>query len=129
MTKKVIITPQEAVNLALAVLLDKYKEHFIGIYLDARLKAKKAILISLGSLNASIVHPREVFRPAICSASASVILLHNHPSGDTEPSTDDLAVTKRLEQAGAILGIELVDHIIFTADGKFFSMKSEKIIK
>ena len=129
MTKKAIITPQEAVNLALAVLLDKYREHFIGIYLDARLKAKKAILISLGSLNASIVHPREVFRPAICSASASIILLHNHPSGDTEPSTDDLAVTKRLEQAGAILGIELVDHIIFTATGKFYSMKSEKIIK
>jgi len=97
MTKKAIITPQEAVNLALAVLLD--------------------------------VHPREVFRPALCSASASIILLHNHPSGDIEPSADDLAVTKRLEQAGAILGIDLVDHIIFTSDGKFFSMKEEKIIK
>ena len=129
MTKKAIITPQEAVNLALAVLLDKYREHFIGIYLDVRLKAKRALLISLGTLTTSLVHPREVFRPALCSASASIILLHNHPSGDIEPSADDLAVTKRLEQAGAILGIDLVDHIIFTSDGKFFSMKEEKIIK
>ncbi|MDP2736496.1 MAG: JAB domain-containing protein [bacterium] len=129
MTKKAIITPEEAVKLALSVLLDKHKEHFIGIYLDARLKAKKALLISLGTLTASIVHPREVFRPALCSASASIILLHNHPSGDTEPSEADLTITSRLEQAGEILGIGLIDHIIFTATGKFLSMKNEKIIK
>jgi DNA repair protein RadC len=126
---KTIITAEKAVSLALAILLDKHKEHFIGIYLNARLKASRALLISLGSLTTSIVHPREVFRPALCSASASIILLHNHPSGDTEPSEADLEVTNRLEKAGEILGIDLVDHIIFTADGKFFSMKSEKIIK
>ena len=116
MAKKAIITPEEAVSLALSVLSDKYKEHFIGIYLDARLKAKKAILISLGSLTASIVHPREVFRPAIESNAAAVVLAHNHPSGEATPSEEDIEITKQLVQAGKILGISLLDHVVITKD-------------
>ncbi|MFZ2969993.1 MAG: JAB domain-containing protein [Minisyncoccia bacterium] len=83
--------------------------------------------VSVGSLNASIVHPREVFSEAIKNKAASVIFAHNHPSGDTEPSEDDLEITKRLIEAGKILGIEIIDHIIVTKNG-FLSFKEKGIL-
>jgi DNA repair protein RadC len=83
--------------------------------------------VSVGTLNANLVHPREVFKEAIQSLAAQIILAHNHPSGDPEPSEDDLEITKRLVEAGTILGIEVVDHIIITKTG-FMSFKDKKLI-
>ena len=107
---------------------DRMKEHFWGVYLDARNIITRIELIHLGTLNANLVHPRETFRPAIIASSASLIVLHNHPSDDVEPSEDDLNVTKRLEEAGKILGIELIDHIIINLKNKYFSFKAKGLI-
>jgi DNA repair protein RadC len=106
---------------------DNKKEHFIIFYLDTRNQEIKREIISIGSLNASLVHPREVFEPAIKHLAAQVILAHNHPSGTLEPSEDDLAVNKRLVEAGKILGIEVIDHIIVTKDG-YLSFKGKNLI-
>jgi len=98
------------------------KEHFIVYYLDTRNSIIKKELISLGSLNASIVHPREVFEPAVRNLCAHIILSHNHPSGDSAPSEADILVTKKLQNAGKILDIEVLDHVIVCEKG-FTSMK------
>jgi len=103
------------------------KEHFIIFYLDSRNQEIKREIISVGSLNANLVHPREVFEPAVKNLAAQVILAHNHPSGDPEPSEDDLEINKRLVEAGKILGIEIIDHIIVTKNG-FFSFKDKGLI-
>ena len=102
-------------------------EHFIAIYLSARHGVIKTELVSLGTLTASIVHPHEVFRPAIMSRASSIIALHNHPSGDPEPSEDDLLLTKKLVESGKILGIEVTDHVIVTKDG-FLSFREQGLI-
>ena len=120
--KNQIILPWQAVEKAKSVMLDQHREHVVGLYLNARLNVIKVELISLGTINTSIVHPREVFRPALVGRAAGMILLHNHPSGDVEPSEDDLKITDRLKKVGEILGIELYDHIIFSGD-KFASLK------
>lgn len=119
--KKQITLPAQAVEKARSVMLDNHREHVIGLYLNPRGNVVKVELISLGTVNMSIVHPREVFRSAIVGRATAVILLHNHPSGSVEPSADDIEVTKRLKQASQILGIELRDHIIFSSD-KFESI-------
>jgi len=112
---------REAVRLARKLIIDPHKEHFIAIYLNARNDAIKTELVSLGTLNASIVHPREVFRPAIMSRASSIIVLHNHPSGDVSPSESDIELTKRLKNAGQLLGIEVLDHVVFCAGRKYYS--------
>src|SRR5680860_193925 len=88
------------------------KEHFVVFYLDSRNQEIKRDIISVGTLNESLVHPREVFENAIKHNAASIILAHNHPSGDTEPSQDDIEITKKLVHAGKILDIKVVDHVI-----------------
>ncbi|MCK4635746.1 MAG: DNA repair protein RadC [Candidatus Moranbacteria bacterium] len=93
------------------------KEHFRGLYLNSHFKIIHDEIISVGSLTSNIVHPREVFKPAIEYSAAAVIVAHNHPSGDKTPSDSDIATTKQLVQAGRILGIELLDHIIITKNG------------
>jgi len=103
------------------------KEHFVIFYLDSRNQEIKREIISVGSLNANLVHPREVFEPAVRNLAAQIILAHNHPSGDPEPSEDDLEITKRLVESGKILGIEVVDHIIVVKNG-FLSFKEKKLI-
>ena len=90
------------------------KEHFVVLYLNARNQLIHKETISIGTLNASLVHPREVFKPAIDYLTASVIVAHNHPSGDVEASEDDIKLTKRLVEAGQLMGIELVDNLIVT---------------
>ena len=90
------------------------KEHFVVLYLNARNQLIHKETVSIGTLNASLIHPREVFKPAIDNLAASIIIAHNHPSGSAEPSEDDLEITKRLKDAGKILGIEIVDHVIIT---------------
>ena len=108
-------------------LRDHKKEHFVIFYLDSRNQEIKREIISVGSLNANLVHPREVFEPAVRHLAAQVILAHNHPSGDPEPSEDDLEITKRLTESGKILGIEVVDHIIVVKNG-FLSFKEKNLI-
>ncbi|MEK9184116.1 MAG: DNA repair protein RadC [Patescibacteria group bacterium] len=93
------------------------KEHLRGLYLNTHYKLVRDEVISIGTVDANMVHPREVFRPALEYASAAVILVHNHPSGVTDASTPDIAVTEQLIAAGALLGIELVDHVIVTKNG------------
>ncbi|MCK5466808.1 DNA repair protein RadC, partial [Candidatus Parcubacteria bacterium] len=88
------------------------KEQFRGLYLNSRNKLIYDEVISLGTLNANLVHPREVFQPAIEFSAAAIIVAHNHPSGDPEPSEDDLKITKRLVAAGKIMGLEILDHLI-----------------
>ena len=123
----IVKDPVKAVKIAKTLITDWNKEHFIGLYLSPRLRVEKAELISLGCLDACLVHPRETFRPALINSTVRVIVLHNHPSGDVEPSEDDLTITKRLVEAGKILGIDLYDHIVFTKKN-WLSMKDKKII-
>ena len=99
------------------------REHFVGFYLNARNQLLARSLVSVGSLSASIVHPREVFEPAIVRGAAGVIVAHNHPSGDPEPSPEDVAVTRRLADAGTLLGIELLDHVVVAERG-YVSLKA-----
>ncbi len=103
------------------------KEHFLTVLLNTRHLPMRVELISVGSLNASIVHPREVFRPAILAAAASVVLVHNHPSGDATPSEDDLEITTRLCRVGEMTGIEVLDHVILGA-GTPFSFREAGLI-
>ncbi|MDO8282670.1 MAG: JAB domain-containing protein [Thermodesulfovibrionia bacterium] len=94
--------------------IEREKEHFWAIGLNIKNQIKYVELVSLGTLTASLVHPRETFRMAVLKGIASLIVGHNHPSGDTTPSRDDLTITKRLKEAGEILGINLIDHVIVT---------------
>ena len=106
---------------------DQQKEHFMSLYLNARNQVIHREIISIGSLSASIVHPREVFAVAISHSSASIILGHNHPSSDVSPSKDDIELTKRLVKAGEIIGIEILDHIIIS-QSDFLSMKERGLM-
>ncbi|MCK4575947.1 DNA repair protein RadC [candidate division WOR-3 bacterium] len=105
--------------------LDKEVMH--GLYLDVKNKLLKDEIISIGTVSCSLVHPREVFKPAFVNSSVGVILVHNHPSGDPEPSKEDIALTKRLKKVSEYISIELLDHIVI-GDNDYRSMKSEGII-
>ena len=122
---KPITSPAEALP-ELRHIRDLKKEHFVCIYLNARNQVIKTETVSIGSLNASLVHPRECFAPAVGISAASVILGHNHPSGDVTPSREDIELTRRMVQAGEILGIEVVDHLIVGSD-RFISMKEANV--
>jgi len=116
-----VTCPAEIVPM-LAEIKDHRKEHFLSLYLNARNQVIHRETISIGSLSASIVHPREVFQVAVHHSAASLILAHNHPSGDVTPSKEDLDLTRRLLQAGEIMGVEVLDHIIIGPDD-FLSLK------
>jgi DNA repair protein RadC len=103
------------------------KEHFLVLQLNTRHVPKKLEVVSVGSLNASIVHPREVFRSAILEAAAALILVHNHPSGDPTPSRDDICTTDRLARVGEMVGIHVLDHVILAGES-FFSFKEEGLM-
>jgi len=123
---KIYLTPKDVWD-ELKDLHNHKKEHFVIFYLDARNQEIKREIISVGSLNANLVHPREVFEPAVRNLAAQIILAHNHPLGDPEPSEDDLEITKRLVESGKILGIEIIDHIII-AKTDFISLKEKGLI-
>src|SRR3990167_8574157 len=106
---------------------DLKKEHFVVLYLNAKNQLAHKETISMGTLNANLVHPREVFEPAVRYLAAQVVISHNHPSGDPKPSDADLEITKRLVEAGKMMGIEVVDHIIITKNS-FLSFKEEHLI-
>ncbi|BCS51716.1 DNA repair protein RadC [Geobacter sp. SVR] len=99
---------------------DSRKEYFLALLLDGKNRIIRRVQISEGSLNQSIVHPREVFHPAVRESAAAVILVHNHPTGDPAPSQEDIAITRRLKEAGEIMGIRVLDHII-VGDGEYVS--------
>lgn len=102
------------------LLADQDREHFVVILLNGKHKPVGVNVVSIGSLNATITHPREVFKPAILGSAAAIILAHNHPSGDPTPSPEDDAITKRLREAGELLGIRVLDHVVL-GDGRHFS--------
>lgn len=106
---------------------NKKKEHFKVLSLDSRNKLISIDNVSVGTINTNLVHPREVFKTAIQHLAVSIILVHNHPSGNPEPSEDDLEITKRLIESGKIMGIDILDHIIITKN-KFFSFKDKGLI-
>ena len=122
---KELTDPEKVYRLIKSKLKDYHKEHFYIIALNSR--DHSIAEVSVGSLNASVVHPREVFAEAIKNKAASVVFVHNHPSGDPEPSEADLVLTKRLVESGKILGIEVADHIIVAKDD-FFSFKNKGLI-
>ena len=119
---ELLLSPED-VWRELADLRDHKKEHFVIFFLDARNQKIARETVSVGTLTMSLVHPREVFEPAIARAAAHIILAHNHPSGDPEPSREDIRVTEQLQEAGRILGIAILDHVVVTAAG-FKSMRS-----
>lgn len=124
---KLLLDSPELVSKYLREKIGKEKkEHFVILCLNTR---NQLIFdeVSVGTLNASLVHPREVFKKAILNNASSVIVAHNHPSGDSTPSKDDIATTNRLIEAGKILGISVNDHIIVSSDGRY-SMKEQGII-
>ncbi len=122
--KPLVKTPDDVVGLVRGRLKGKKKEHFLALLLDTRNKLIKVAEISVGSLDSSLVHPREVFKEAISATAASVIFVHNHPSGDPTASEDDIKLTKRLAEAGKIVGIDVLDHIIIS-DKNYLSLKRE----
>lgn len=127
-SKKIPLVSSEIIADYLKKKLGRMKkEHFLLLLLDSKNCLIKIVSISVGTLNSSLVHPREVFKEAIQASAASIILAHNHPSGDIEPSKDDLVITKRIIEAGKILGISVLDHII-VARGKAFSFREKKLM-
>lgn len=126
--RAIITSPQDAVNLVMEDMRYLREEHFRVIFLDTRNQVIACKDISIGSLNASIVHPRETFKAAISHLAAAIILTHNHPSGDPSPSSEDLALTARMTQAGELIGIPVFDHLVI-GDGRFVSMKEKGLIK
>ena len=122
--KPLLKTPENVVDLVKGSLKGKKREHFLVISLDTRSRLIKVSELSVGSLDSSIVHPREVFKEAISASAASVIFAHNHPSGDTTPSEEDIKLTKRLADAGELMGIEVLDHVI-VCDRSYLSLKRE----
>jgi len=113
-------SPQQVFDYFHHEFRDSRKEYFLILLLDGKNRIIRRVQISEGSLNQSIVHPREVFNPAVKESAAAVILVHNHPTGDPSPSSEDIAVTRRLREAGEIMGIKVLDHII-VGDGEYLS--------
>ena len=112
-----ITTVEAAAAVLRPALLHRQREHVVALLLDARHRLIRMSPIAVGSLSASLVHPRELFKEAIAASAAAVLVAHNHPSGDPAPSEHDVALTRRLTAAGAMLGIEVVDHLIIAAEG------------
>lgn len=125
LTEPVIIrSPQDAAEILTEQLRYLQKEHFICLFLNTKNHVIAQETLSMGSLNASIVHPREVFRAAMKCSSAAIICAHNHPSGDPTPSPEDISLTSRLIQAGEIVGIDVLDHLVI-GDSSFVSLKEK----
>lgn len=119
--------PEETARYLLPRYAARPVETFGVLALDVRHRLKKETVISVGCLTSSLVHPREVFQEAVVSRAAALILFHNHPSGDPEPSAEDVALTRRLQASGTLLGIEVLDHVVLGA-GRFVSLKDRGIL-
>ena len=104
---------------------DRDREAFIVLLLDVKHRVTAEEVISIGILDGSLIHPREVFKAAVAGSAAGIIIAHNHPSGDPKPSAQDREVTRRLQEAGKILGIPVVDHVIVGSTGAYYSFREE----
>jgi DNA repair protein RadC len=122
-----ITSPQDAYEVLRPMLADRDREVFAVVLLNTRHRVTGLHIVSIGTINASLVHPRETFSAALLGNAAAVILAHNHPSGDPEPSHEDLALTSRLKQAGELLGIPVLDHLIVGHD-RFLSLKERGLL-
>jgi len=122
-----LLTPLDVYDLIKEYLQGTDREHFIALFLDSRSEVIGINTVSIGTLTESLVHPREVFKGAILANAASIIIAHNHPSGDHFPSEADLAVTAKLKESGRILGIPLEDHVVIGRDA-FTSFKQEGLL-
>jgi len=122
----IVDSPQKAVD-QLTHIRNKNKEHFVAFYLNARNQLTHLETISIGTLTTSLVHPREVFAPALAHHAAGIILAHNHPSDNLDPSKEDILLTENLVRSGRILNIAVHDHIIVTATN-YFSFKQKGMI-
>ena len=108
--------------------LPRDREVFSALLLDAKNRLVRAVTVSIGTLTTSLVHPREVFKAAIRHSAASIILAHNHPSGDPTPSREDIEITEKLAEAGRVLGIDLLDHVILGSEGRFESLREHGVL-
>lgn len=126
--RRKISSPIDAVEIGNSMLEGSDREKLLLCCLNTKNEPTNLNIVSIGSLNSSIVHPREVFKLAILGNSASIILFHNHPSGDTTPSKEDINITERIKEAGKIIGIELIDHIILGDENKYTSLKEKGVI-
>lgn len=122
--KFTVRSPQDAAAYLMPDMTSLIQEHFVVLFLNVKNQIMHKQTIFIGSLNASIVHPREIFREAVKRSAASIICAHNHPSGIPTPSPEDIEVTKRIQEAGYIIGIELLDHVII-GDHQFISLKEK----
>lgn len=125
---KNISTPLDGAKIIKAYIGNSDREHFVIACLDTRNNITAIHTVSIGTINETSVHPREVFKIAILANSASIIIAHNHPSGDTSPSEEDVEVTKRIVYAGKILGIEVLDHIVIGDDEEYTSFKESGLM-
>ncbi len=126
-SNKSITSPSDVANIFIPLLRDEVKEKFIVVSLSSSNKIIRYNVISTGSLNESVVHPREVFKVAIENNSANIVLLHNHPSGNCDASFADIKITKKLVEAGKLIGIEVFDHIIVTEKKYYSFVENQKI--
>jgi len=120
--RRSVRTPRRVFETVLPLLRGAEQELFLVLLLDAKHALQRTARVSHGTLTTSLVHPREVFAPAVREAAAAIVVVHNHPSGDPEPSREDLDVTRRLSDAGRLLGIPLVDHVV-VGEGSFVSLR------
>jgi len=127
--RRKITSPQDAYELIGSLLQDADREVFITLCLDTKHQPTHINIASVGTINASLCHPREIFKVSILSNSAALICAHNHPSGDPFPSQEDIEVSGRLVSAGKLLGIELLDHLIIGGEGRFVSMREGGYLK
>lgn len=121
-----LVTPRD-VWRSVSDIAQRKKEHFVVFYVDSRYQEIGREVVSVGTISASIVHPREVFEPAIKLLASGILVVHNHPSGNLEPSAEDIEVTQRLREAGTILGVSLLDHVIVSKDS-YLSFKEQRLL-
>jgi DNA repair protein RadC len=126
-TTPVLNQPSKAYDFIKSKIGRETKENFIAIYLDNKMRAMGWHLVSLGTVSESIVHPREIFKVALLCNATSVILSHNHPTGELSPSSEDVSTTKRIKEAGEIIGIPVIDHII-VSETSYLSFKESNIV-
>jgi DNA repair protein RadC len=122
-----IRAPDDIARLFMDEMKHYDREHFKAAFLNTKNQVLKIVTVSIGSLNASIVHPREILKPAIATSAASIVLVHNHPTGDPKPSKEDIEFTKRFAKCGELIGIGLLDHVIIGA-GRYTSLKERGYI-
>lgn len=119
--------PEDVAALMVPEMRELDREHFKAVLLDTKNNIRKIVTVAVGSLNAALVHPRELFKAAVGASAAGIILVHNHPTGSPEPSTEDTELTLRFVKCGELMGIELVDHIVIGGD-RFISMRERGLI-